>query len=396
VALARFVDSSPITIMQATPATWRMLLEIGWRGKPGMKLITTGEACPRELADRLVGCAREVWNLYGPTETTVYSTLGPVVAGSGPISIGRPVANTQIHIVDRRMNLLPAGVPGELLIGGDGLARGYLGRPDLTAEKFIPDPFSDRPGARLYRAGDLAAWRLDGTLEVRGRMDHQVKLRGFRIELGEIEAALAELPAVDQAVVHVREDRPGDKRLVAYVTSAPGSTAVVDELRAHLRRLLPDYMVPAAFLVLERFPLTPNGKVNRQALPAPEIASGATETEAPQTPDEATMAAIWAQVLGRQSVGRNDNFFDQGGHSLLAAQLLSRAHNTFGVEIPLRVLFDAPTVAGLAAHVAQARSASLEGENLDDLLRALEGLSDDEAAATLAARQGGLLQRESV
>jgi amino acid adenylation domain-containing protein len=393
-ALAKLVDRSPITIMQATPATWRMLLEIGWHGKPGMKLITTGEACPRELADRLVGCAREVWNLYGPTETTVYSTLGPVVAGSGPISIGKPVANTQIHIVDRRMNLLPAGVPGELLIGGDGLARGYLGRPDLTAEKFIPDPFSDRPGARLYRAGDLAAWRLDGTLEVRGRMDHQVKLRGFRIELGEIEAALAELPSVDQAVVHVREDRPGDKRLVAYVTSVPGSTAAIDELRAHLRRLLPDYMVPAAFLVLEHFPLTPNGKVNRHALPAPEMASDGSETEAPQTPDETTMAAIWSQVLGRESVGRNENFFDLGGHSLLAAQLLSRAQNTFGVEIPLRVLFDTPTVAGLAAHVAQARAASLEGENLDDLLRALEGLSDDEAAETLAARQGGLLQRE--
>jgi len=395
-ALAKLVDSAPINIMQATPATWRMLLEIGWQGKAGLKLITTGEACPRELADRLVGCAREVWNLYGPTETTVYSTLGPVVEGSGPISIGKPVANTQIHIVDRRMNLLPAGVPGELLIGGHGLARGYLGRPDLTAEKFIPDPFSDCPGARLYRAGDLAAWRLDGTLEVRGRMDHQVKLRGFRIELGEIEAALAELPAVDQAVVHVREDRPGDKRLVAYVTSTPGSTAVVDELRAHLRRLLPDYMVPAAFLVLERFPLTPNGKVNRHALPEPEEPGQGAITDAPQTADEVTMAAIWSQVLGREHVGRNDNFFDQGGHSLLAAQLLSRAQKTFGVEIPLRILFDTPTVAGLAAHVAQARAASLEGENLEDLLAALEGLSEDEAAATLAMPQGELLQRETV
>jgi len=201
-ALARLVDASPVTIMQATPATWRMLLEIGWRGKPGLKIISTGEALPRELADRLLTCGRELWNLYGPTETTVYSTLGRVDAGSRPVSIGRPVANTRIHIVDRYLQLLPPGVPGELLIGGDGLARGYLGRPELTAEKFIADPFSQGADARLYRAGDLAVWRPDGTLEVLGRMDHQVKLRGFRIELGEIEAVLAEHGAVAQAVVH--------------------------------------------------------------------------------------------------------------------------------------------------------------------------------------------------
>ncbi|MBV9494204.1 MAG: amino acid adenylation domain-containing protein [Acidobacteria bacterium] len=373
-ALARLVAENDVTILQATPATWRMLLDIGWTGKPGLKIISTGEALPRELAERLIPCGRELWNLYGPTETTVYSALGRIESGSGPIPIGRPVANTQIHIVDRHLQLLPPGVPGELLIGGDGLARGYLGRPDLTAEKFVADPFSERPNARLYRAGDLAAWRPDGQLEVLGRIDHQVKLRGFRIELGEIEAVLAHHEDVEQAVVHCREDRPGDKRLVAYTTG----TANADDLRTHLRKSLPDYMIPAAFVALEKFPLTPNGKVNRHALPAPE-AFAKTVAEAPQTPDEQMIAMLWADLLGRTDIGRDDNFFDLGGHSLLAMQLLARIEKSTGIEVPLRVLFDAPTVATLAGHITNARAASLETENLDDLLSQLEGLSDEEA-----------------
>jgi amino acid adenylation domain-containing protein len=387
-ALARLVDSKPVTVMQATPATWRMLLDIGWRGKPTLKIITTGEACPRELADRLAPCCKELWNLYGPTETTVYSALGPIEPGTGPISIGRPVANTQIHIVDRNFQQLPVGVPGELLIGGDGLARGYLGRPDLTSEKFIPDPFSTKPGARVYRAGDLALWRRDGTLEVLGRMDHQVKLRGFRIELGEIEAALAECAGVEQAVVHCREDRPGDKRLVAYVTGDASLTA--DTMRAHLRTSLPDYMIPSAFLVLEAFPLTPNGKVDRKALPAPEAAAATSAGEDPRTPEEVQIAALWGDVLGRLHIKREDNFFDLGGHSLLATQLLARMHNTFGVEVPLRVLFEAPTLSALASHVASAKLEVLAGENLEDLLAQLEGMSDAEVLgmSTLGGDRG--------
>jgi len=376
-ALAKLANHPDVTVMQATPATWRMLLDIGWRGKPSLKIITTGEACPRELADRLIPCCRELWNLYGPTETTVYSTLGPIEPGTGPISIGRPVANTQIHIVDRNLQLLPPGVPGELLIGGDGVGRGYRGRPDLTEEKFI-----EAFGGRVYRTGDLARWRRDGTLEVLGRMDHQVKLRGFRIELGEIEAALAEHDAVEQAVVHCREDRPGDKRLVAYVTG----TATADSMRAHLRTSLPDYMIPSAFMVLGAFPLTPNGKVDRKALPAPESVAPPTSAATPcETPEEVRMASLWSDVLGRMPIGRNDNFFDLGGHSLLATQLLSRLHTTFGVELPLRVLFESPTVASLTAHVADARAASLHDENLDDLLTQLEQLSDEEALATMRA-----------
>jgi amino acid adenylation domain-containing protein len=385
-ALARLASRDDVTMMQATPATWRMLLDVGWRGKPSLKIITTGEACPRELADRLLPCCRELWNLYGPTETTVYSTLGPIAAGSGAVSIGRPVANTQIHIVDRNFQLLPPGVPGELLIGGDGVGRGYRNRPDLTAEKFVPDPFARQANARVYRTGDLALWRRDGTLEVLGRMDHQVKLRGFRIELGEIEATLAEHDAVEQAVVHCREDRPGDKRLVAYVTGAAGfSPPNADAMRAHLRQSLPDYMIPAAFMVLDAFPLTPNGKVDRKALPAPEVASREAAFDEPQAPEEVQMATLWGEVLGRMPIGRNDNFFDLGGHSLLATQLLSRLQTTFGVELPLRVLFESPTVASLTLHVADARTALLHDENLDDLLTQLEQLSDEEALAMRAS-----------
>ena len=389
--LRRLVEREEISVMQATPATWRMLLEVGWRGKDGLKIISTGEALPRELADRLLPCRRELWNLYGPTETTVYSALCRVEAGEGTILVGKPVDNTEIHIVDRRFRLLPPGIPGELLIGGEGLATGYRGRPDLTAEKFVPDPFGTRPGGRLYRTGDLARWRRDGTLEVLGRIDHQVKLRGFRIELGEIEAVLAEHPAVTQAVVHCREDRPGDKRLVAYCTTSitDGETPTPGQLREHLKTSLPDYMVPSAFVVLERFPLTPNGKVDRRALPVPDETAGDGEAVeiAPRTPEEEVLVDLCRQLLDRRRVDVRDDFFDLGGHSLLATRLLARIEQAFGVDLPLRTLFEAPTLEGLAARVAAER-VRLEATNMDELealLHSLEGLSDEEASARSAA-----------
>ncbi|ROU09307.1 amino acid adenylation domain-containing protein [Lysobacter enzymogenes] len=391
IRLRRLVDEAKLDVMQATPATWRMLLEVGWRGNDAIKIISTGEALPRELADRLLPCCGELWNLYGPTETTVYSALCRVLPGEGPILVGKPVDNTQIHIVDRNMQLLPAGVPGELLIGGDGLAAGYRGRPDLTEEKFIADPFSAAPGSRLYRTGDLAFWRYDGTLEVIGRIDHQIKLRGFRIELGEIESVLAQFAGVTQAVVHCREDRPGDKRLVAYVT-ADGAAPAATALRDHLRAALPDYMVPSAFLVLERFPLTPNGKVDRRALPAPEdVAGGEDGGEgdiAPRTPEEETMVELWKQLLNVRRVGVRDNFFDLGGHSLLATRLLARIDQHFGIELPLRAMFEAPTLEQLAARVAVARE-QIDGADLEALLASLEDLSDEEAAARLNQATGG-------
>ncbi len=382
--LRKLVDAEAITLMQATPATWRMLLDAGWAGKPGMRIISTGEALPRELADRLLPMGRELWNLYGPTETTVYSALCKVEVGTGPIIVGRPVDNTQIHIVDRHMQPLPVGVPGELLIGGEGLAAGYRGRADLTAEKFIADPFSAHDHARLYRTGDLALWRTDGTVQVVGRIDHQIKLRGFRIELGEIESVLAQYAGVTQAVVHCREDRPGDQRLVAYYTS-DGHAFDDADLRVHLKSALPDYMVPAAFVALDAFPLTPNGKVDRHALPAPD-AAGVERADhiAPRTPEEDALVALWGDLLNLQRIDVRGNFFDLGGHSLLATQMLARIEYDFGVELPLRVLFESPTLEQMAARVAAACEAA-DQLAMASMLQNFETLSDDEILQRLSA-----------
>ncbi|MFQ6309770.1 phosphopantetheine-binding protein [Lysobacter capsici] len=287
------------------------------------------------------------------------------------------------------MQPVPAGVPGELLIGGLGVARGYLDRPDLTGEKFIADPFGahadTNADARLYRTGDLARWRRDGRLEVLGRIDHQVKLRGFRIELGEIESVLAEQPDVLQAVVICREDRPGDKRLVAYIVPRASDAFDTGAARAAARQRLPDYMLPSAWVVLEQLPLTPNGKVDRLALPAPE--AGAAEADrflAPRNGEEATLAALWAEVLGLERVSIDGDFFELGGHSLLATQLVTRINKAFGGETPLRALFEAPTVAGFAQWLMQQRVDSVDADDLLGMLDQLEGLSDDEIQALLA------------
>ncbi|HEV8693706.1 MAG TPA: amino acid adenylation domain-containing protein, partial [Lysobacter sp.] len=384
-ALAALLDRPGSTVMQATPATWRMLLDAGWQGSQQLRVLSGGEALPRELADRLLGCASQVWNLYGPTETTVWSTVEQVTAGDDAISIGRPLANTEVYIVDARLQPVPVGVPGELLIGGLGVARGYLARPDLTAEKFIPDPFGARSDARLYCTGDLARWRRDGKLEVLGRIDHQVKLRGFRIELGEIESVLSEHAAVGQAVVICREDRPGDKRLVAYVVPQAGAAPTNTELRAFAREHLPEYMVPSSCVALERLPMTPNGKVDRRALPPPELgASEMSDYVAPRTGEEETLAKLWAEVLGVERVGIHDDFFDLGGHSLLATQLITRVQKAFGGDVALRLLFEAPSVAAFAERLLQQRMDSIDADALAGMLDQLEGLSDDQIQTLLA------------
>ncbi len=297
-------------------------------------------------------------NNYGPTEYTVVTSSGlvPAVEDSAALpSIGRPIINTRIYLLDAQCQPVPVGVPGELHIGGLGLARGYLNRPDLTAERFVPDPFSDVPGARLYRSGDLARWRTTGEIEYLGRIDHQVKIRGYRIELGEIEATLAQHPAVQQGVVLLREDRPSEKQLVAYVVVPPeqhpasDTAALVTELRAFLAARLPDYMLPAAFVVLDTLPLTPNGKVHRQALPAPDLESIHTDQYvAPRNELEQTVAQICAELLGLERVGIYANFFELGGHSLLATRLHARLRAQFGVDLPLRSIFEQPTIAELA------------------------------------------------
>ncbi|HEX2204684.1 MAG TPA: amino acid adenylation domain-containing protein, partial [Longimicrobium sp.] len=343
--LRELVERGGATVMQATPATWRMLLEAGWTPPAAMRLLCGGEALPRELADALVANGTRLSNMYGPTETTVWSAMDDVGA-EGPVTIGRPIANTRVYVVDGALRPVPVGVPGELLIGGDGVTRGYWGRPGMTAERFVPDPFSPAPGARMYRTGDRARWRADGRLEYLGRLDAQVKVRGHRIEPGEVEAALLGHPAVRQAVV-VARGGAGDARLVAYLF-ADGEAVPAADLRTAIRDVLPEYMVPSAFVWMDAFPLTPNGKLDRRALPDPgAVRPEAAEYVAPRTPAEETLAAIWREVLGAERVGVHDDFFDLGGDSIRTVQVAARATRA-GLALTPRQLFQHPTVAALA------------------------------------------------
>ena len=355
-----------VTILNQTPSALRELLRARAQARTADRdwsvrlIVCGGDALDQELAVQLSELGIPVWNFYGPTESTVWTTCGLVAqteVSATLNSIGHPIADLQVYLLDQQLQLVPNGVAAELFIGGAGLARGYLNRPELTAEKFIPNPFSEQPGARLYRTGDLVRRRRDGKLEFAGRIDTQVKLRGFRVELGEIETALSQHPDIAQAVVIVREDRPGDKRLVAYLVAKDGKTFDAGELRKYLQVSLPDYMVPSAFVTLEAMPLTPNKKVDRRLLPAPDYAA-AEQTSgfvAPRTPIEEIVADIWARVLGLEKVGVNDNFFALGGHSLLATQVMSRLHDAFQVDLPLRALFERATVAGLAEKIAEAQ-----------------------------------------
>ncbi|MBU8974939.1 amino acid adenylation domain-containing protein [Lysobacter sp. MMG2] len=352
VALKALIAASGATVMQATPASWRLLLDAEWKGDANFKILCGGEALPPDLAAQLLKRCGSLWNVYGPTETTVWSTCSRVTTASD-IHIGRPIDNTQVWILDPRGELCPLGVPGEIWIGGDGVTLGYLNRPELTSERFVPDPFSTASGALLYRTGDRGRWRPDGVLEHQGRLDFQVKVRGYRIELGEIEALLAAHPQVARAVVVAREDRPGDVRLVAYVVSDSLTTGEGESLLAsYLKGSLPDYMIPQHILFLDAIPLLPNGKIDRKSLPVPDLAVKlAGERVAPRNALERTIAEAMAQVLGVAEVGVDDDFFSLGGHSLLAAQLTSRINKELGIALSLRALFDGPTVAKLARMV---------------------------------------------
>jgi amino acid adenylation domain-containing protein len=331
-------------------------------------------------------------NEYGPSETHVVTSLDlPVEPESWEErpTIGRPIANTQIYLLDAAGQPTPLGVPGELYIGGCGLARGYLNRPDVTAEKFVPDPFSTMPGGRLYRTGDLARYRTDGNIEFLGRMDHQVKVRGYRIELGEIESVVGEHDRVRECVALVREDVAGDKRLVCYVVGSEGGELTARDLRSYLAEKLPEYMIPSAFVLMEKLPLTPNGKVDRKALPAPQPSRSELDADymEPQTATERVLAGIWSQVLGVEQVGTRDNFFELGGHSLLVTQLLSRVADAFQVKLPMRSFFEAPTVAGMVAKMTEAESPSGALETIAGLLEQLDYLSEEEAQALVTQEQ---------
>ncbi|RDY69530.1 non-ribosomal peptide synthetase [Lysobacter soli] len=350
VALKALIASSGATVMQATPASWRLLLDAEWQGNANFTILCGGEALPADLASQLLTRCGSLWNVYGPTETTVWSTCSRVTSASD-IHIGRPIDNTQVWILDPRGELCPLGVPGEIWIGGEGVTLGYLDRAELTAERFVADPFAASKGALLYRTGDRGRWRQDGVLEHQGRLDFQVKVRGYRIELGEIEALLAAHAQVARAVVVAREDRPGDVRLVAYVVGEGGA---LDEaaLVSYLKGSLPDYMIPQHILFLDAIPLLPNGKIDRKSLPAPDLTVKlAGERVAPRNALERTIADAMAKVLGVAEVGVDDDFFSLGGHSLLAAQLTSRINKELGITLSLRALFDGPTVAKLARMV---------------------------------------------
>ncbi|MBO7792753.1 amino acid adenylation domain-containing protein [Burkholderia pseudomallei] len=354
--LAHLIESSGASLMQATPSTWRMLAQHGWpRSARPLTLLCGGEALPPALAERLLAHVPAIWNLYGPTETTVWSTVRRVT--TPVVDIGGPIANTQVYVLDERLRPAPIGVAGELYIGGAGVARGYLNRPELTRERFVDDPF--RRGGRLYRTGDLARRRADGNLEYLGRNDFQVKIRGFRIELGEIEAQLAKAHGVQGVALAARDTPTADKRLVAYYVGDASAAA----LREHAAARLPAYMVPAAYVRLAAWPLTPNGKLDRAALPAPDDEAYArAEYEAPRGEHECKLAAIWRAVLQVERIGRHDDFFELGGHSLLAVRAVTAMRDAFGSDTSLRDLFARPVLKDLAEHAstaARARDAAI-------------------------------------
>jgi amino acid adenylation domain-containing protein len=383
------------TVLQATPSTWRLLLAAGWRGGEGIKALCGGEALPPALAAEVRQRAASLWNVYGPTETTIWSAVHRVeeTAGRSSIPVGHAIANTSLHLLDPRLWPVALGVPGELLIGGAGLARGYLGRPDLTAERFIPDPWSEEPGGRLYRTGDLARRLPDGSVEFLGRIDHQLKVRGFRVEPGEIEAALAGHAAVRAAAVVAREVRPGDVRIVAYVVPRAGTdpaALAAPALRAHLRATLPEHMIPGHCLTLASLPLLPNGKLDRGALPDPEGLGPqpppAAGFVAPRGEVERTIVAAWREALGTERVGIHDNFFDLGGHSLLLSQVHARLREALDPDLPLLDLFKYPTVAALAERLrpgVAAPQAAQPGRRRAEVRRAAGARGEDGAVAVV-------------
>ena len=354
--LAEAIEQHGVTVMQATPAMWQLLLASGWIGRSGLVALSGGEALRTDVARKLVRRVASMWNVYGPTETTIWSSARPVVGAderSMVEPVGGPLANTQIYVLDEYLQPVPVGFAGEICIAGDGLARGYLHHTGLTAERFVASPFAY--GQRLYRTGDRACQRFDGTLEFLGRVDQQLKIRGFRIEAGEIETALLSHHEVGQAVVAVREREPGDARLIAYlVATASATLPASEELRAHLRVSLPEYMIPAHFVELAALPLTPNGKLDRNALPMPEDQSQSRgEYVAPRTATEALLAEIWAEVLGLERVGIHDNFFELGGHSLLTMKIVAQIFERTQVSLPVWTIFQLPSIAALAQSMEQ-------------------------------------------
>lgn len=410
-ALLSLLKESKVSIMQATPATWQLLLAAGWNGQSNLKVLCGGEPLSPGLANELLARASSLWNMYGPTEATVWATTYKVNSQSlantqkSAMLIGKPVDNTQIYILDQYLQPVPIGVNGELYIGGVCLARDYLNRPDLTTEKFITNPFSHDSGSRLYKTGDVAQYLPSGDLKYISRIDNQVKIRGFRIELGEVEVSLSNHPEIKEVAVVVREDIPEDKRLAAYLVPRHDRTPTFNELREFLSQKLPQYMIPTVFIILEALPLTPNGKVDRRALltysiPNESISLGTfskvdkrsfsshnisriileNDFVAPRTPTEKILANIWCQILGLNQISIYDSFFLLGGHSLLATKMILSCHQAFSVELSLHQLFKSPTIFDLAMVI---QSQNKKDEDISHLLAELEGLSYAEVTQLL-------------
>ena len=377
-------------MLKITPSHLTGLLAAGdARVLPSVHLVVGGEALSWELADqvRTLGeCA--VLNHYGPTETTVGSLTHRVRddasarAVARTVPIGRPLAGTEVYILDSRLEPVPLGAPGELCIGGAGLARGYWGNPEETAARFVDHPFSTAEDARLYRTGDLVRFLADGEIEFLGRIDEQVKIHGYRVEPGEVDHVLRRHRGVTQSATIVREDTVGERRLIAYVVA----DAAVADLRTHAQEQLPDHMVPSAFVLVDALPLTPSGKLDRSALPDPELAAAASEYVAPRDENERRVCAIWEETLGVERVGVYDNFFELGGHSLLATQVIARIRKAFDVQLPLHSLFTSPNVALLAEQVVQLMGGD---EETARLLAEVDQLSDEEVERLLAGEEGG-------
>jgi amino acid adenylation domain-containing protein len=404
--LAAYFDRHPIDCLKIVPSHLAALLGSSQSGRvlPRQRLVLGGEAASWHLIEQIQQYAPtcRIFNHYGPTEATVGVLTYPLKKGqadhySETVPLGRPLANTQVYVLNQQLQPVPIGVPGELYIGGAGLARGYLNSPELTAAKFRSNPWSDKPRAKLYKTGDRVRYLSDGNLEFLGRIDNQVKIRGFRIELGEIESVLKQHPEVREVVVLDREEELGVKSLVAYVVPRQGNIFSASELRRFLKEKLPEYMMPSAFVPLKNLPLTPNGKVDRQALPSPDMARPDLEDTfvAPQTPIEESLARIWAEVLRLEKVGVHDNFFDLGGHSLLVTQVVSRLRDTFEVELPLSKFFEAPNVADLAVIITQRLAEETDSEMLAKTFAELEQLSEEEVQALLASEKQSINQEGS-
>jgi amino acid adenylation domain-containing protein len=357
-SLITSLERSNATIMQATPSTWRIMFDAGWKGSDRLKVLCGGEAFPRDLARKLIQSCKEVWNMYGPTETTIWSVVNRLEDPEGLILIGKPIANTEIYILDEDLHLVPIGGAGELYIGGDGVSHGYLDRPELDAVQFIDHPFGESIGGKkrkIYKTGDLCRYHSNGLIEYLSRKDNQIKLRGFRIELGEIESTISTHDSVKQAIVIHKEFEPGDVRMAAYVVAKDGYSIDEQDLRNHVRKILPSYMVPQHFIEADGMPLTPAGKIDRKRLTA-EFNAGDVKQERssfkpPETDIEILCAGIWQKILKMDFISVDDNFFDLGGHSLLAIQIIANIKKQMNTVVPLKDFFEKPTIKDLADYI---------------------------------------------